>query len=178
MYWQRQLAPVLQQTLAGFPAVLVTQPRQSGKTTFLRHEAGEQVDYISFDDPLERDFAAVDPAGFLARFADRPVILDEIQYVLALFPHIKTRIDAAPGQCGRWLLTGSQQFGLMRDVRLIRNIPDLRAFNLFENLAATRQPDAAAALVGSMGCALLEGWVVTEMVKVFMALGRKPDLYF
>lgn len=42
----------------------------------------------------------------------------------------------------------------------------------------TRQPDAASALAGPMGGPLLEGWVVTEAVKVFMSLGRKPDLYF
>lgn len=42
----------------------------------------------------------------------------------------------------------------------------------------TRQPDASAALAGPMGGALLEGWVVTEAVKAFMALGRKQDLYF
>ena len=116
MYRQRQLAAALSQALVGFPAILVTGPRQSGKTTFLRHEAGEQVDYVSFDDPLERDFATVDPAGFLGRFARRPVILDEIQYVPALLSHLKMRIDAEPRRCGRWLLTGSQQFGLMRDV--------------------------------------------------------------
>jgi len=42
----------------------------------------------------------------------------------------------------------------------------------------TRQPDASAALAGPMAGALLEGWVVTEAIKVFMALGRKPELYF
>lgn len=116
MYQQRLLAPTLHQALAVFPAILLTGPRQSGKTTFLKHEAGEKVDYISFDDPLERDFAAVDPTGFLGRFTDRPVILDEIQYVPALLSHLKMRIDKEPGRSGRWLLTGSQQFGLMRDV--------------------------------------------------------------
>lgn len=306
MYRQRELAPALRLALAGFPAILLTGPRQSGKTTFLRHEAGLHVDYISFDDPLERDFAVVDPSGFFGRFKDRPVILDEIQYVPTLLSHLKMRIDNEPGRCGRWLLTGSQQFGLMRDVseslagriailelppfsqaefarpalddvlwnggypipamhpdrrdlwlrsyvstyierdvRQIRNIPDLRVFNQFLNLAAarhsqefhpadlsrelgitqptvkswggvleasyiahflppwfrnygkrvvktpkfyfydsalvnllTRQPDAAAALAGPMGGPLLEGWVVTEAVKAFMALGRKPDVYF
>ena len=199
MYHQRHLATTLRQAIAGFPAVLVTGPRQSGKTTFLRHEAGAQTDYVSFDDPLERDFAAVDPAGFLGRFPERPVILDEIQYVPALLPYLKMQIDNTPARCGRWLLTGSQQFGLMRevseslagrvailelppfshaefarpaleevlwnggypipamhperrdiwlrsyvstyierDVRQLRNIPDLRAFSQFLNLAAAR----------------------------------------
>ncbi len=116
MYQQRQLAPALRQAISGFPAILLTGPRQSGKTTFLRHEAGELADYSSFDDPLERDFALVDPTGFPGRFTDRPVILDEIQHVPALLSHLKMRIDREPDRCGRSLLTGSQQFGLMRDV--------------------------------------------------------------
>ncbi len=199
MYVPRQLAATLQRALAGFPAILLTGPRQSGKTTFLRQQLGHDTDYVSFDDPLERDFATVDPAGFLARFGGRPVILDEVQYVPELFPHLKIRIDRAPAELGRWLLTGSQQFGLMRnvseslagrvavlelppfshtelnrinletvlwnggypipalhpnrrdlwlrsyvatyierDVRQIRNIPDLRLFNQFLALAAAR----------------------------------------
>ena len=81
---QRQLAPSLQLPFAGFPAVLITVPRQSGKTSFLKHEAGEQVDFISFGDPLERDFATVGPTGFLGRFAHRPVILDEISAQTAI----------------------------------------------------------------------------------------------
>ena len=116
MYQQRQLSSALRRALTGFPAILLTGPRQSGKTTFLRHEAGEQVEYISFHDPLDRDFAGVDPSGFLGRFTGRPVALDEIQYVPALMSHLKMRIDNEPALCGRWLLTGSQQFGLMRDV--------------------------------------------------------------
>lgn len=116
MYRQRQLAATLARARAGFPAVLVTGPRQSGKTTFLRHEAGAGVDYVSFDDPAERDFAAADPAGFLARLTGRAAILDEIQYAPGLLSHLKLRIDAEPRRCGRWLLTGSQQFGLMRGV--------------------------------------------------------------
>jgi len=95
----------LHQALAGFPAVLITGPRQSGKTTFLQHEVGAQVDYISFNDPLERDFAAVDPAGFLVRFASQPVIFDEIQYVPQLLSHLKMRIDQNPSRYGHWLLT-------------------------------------------------------------------------
>jgi hypothetical protein len=79
----------------------VTGPRQSGKTTFLRNEAGERFAYLSLDDPRERSFATTDPVGFLDRFAGRPVVLDEIQYAPALLPYVKMRIDASPQQAGR-----------------------------------------------------------------------------
>ncbi len=57
----RALSPTLGRAIDAFPAVLVTGPRQSGKTTFLRHELGAEYRYVSFDDPLERDFARTDP---------------------------------------------------------------------------------------------------------------------
>ncbi|TNF54517.1 MAG: ATP-binding protein [Gammaproteobacteria bacterium] len=310
MYIERTLTPTLREAVNAFPAVLLTGPRQSGKTTLLRQVYGEAFAYVTFDDPLERDFAQGDPNGFLDQFAGKPMILDEIQYVPELMPYLKMRIDAGltpnGGGLGRWLLTGSQQFELMRnlteslagrvaildlyplsarehapaslseaiwvggypipalyperrdlwarsyirtylerDVRQIKNVGDLRAFEQFLGLCAslhgqechkaglardcgisqptvgawlgvleasfvitllppyfrnfgkrliktpklyfldpllvttlTRQPNGAAALAGPMGGALLEGWVVTEAIKAFAAVGRKPDLYF
>jgi predicted AAA+ superfamily ATPase len=79
VYLQRALSKALQHSVDAFPAVLVTGPRQSGKTTFLRHEVGERCRYVSFDDPLERDFARTDPNGFLRAFDDQPALLDELQ---------------------------------------------------------------------------------------------------
>ena len=113
MYLQRALSKALQRSLDACPAVLVTGPRQSGKTTFLRHEVGERYRYVSFDDPLERDFARTDPNGFLRAFDDSPALLDEVPELLS---YIKLRIDAAPDRLGRWLLTGSQQFALMQQL--------------------------------------------------------------
>jgi len=116
MYVQRLLSQTLQEALKNFPAVLVTGPRQAGKTTFLLHEWGGKSNYVSFDDPLERGFAISDPNGFLDRFEKRHVILDEIQYVPEILPYLKIRIDKNRTQKGKWLLTGSQQFHLMKNV--------------------------------------------------------------
>ena len=116
MYVPRKLAGPLRRALTDFPAVLVTGPRQSGKTTFLRAAAGQRAAYVSLDDPFERGFAVEDPNGFLDRFGERAVILDEIQQAPTLLPHLKLRIDAERSRAGRWLLSGSQQFALMAGV--------------------------------------------------------------
>ncbi len=114
MYLQRQLRQAFACACKGFPAVLVTGPRQSGKTTFLRHNEPD-VPYVSFDDPLERAFAREDPNGFLDRFNEE-VILDEIQHVPEILTSLKLRIDQDRRRNGRFLLTGSQQFELMQGV--------------------------------------------------------------
>jgi predicted AAA+ superfamily ATPase len=116
MYVPRLLSETLQDAVKHFPAVLVTGPRQAGKTTFLLHQWGEKSNYVSFDDPLERGFAVSDPNGFLDRFEKRHVILDEIQYVPDILSYLKIRIDKNRTHTGKWLLTGSQQFHLMKNV--------------------------------------------------------------
>ncbi len=116
MYIKRQLSDTLKKAMTQFPAVLITGPRQAGKTTFLRNELEEGFAYVTFDDQIERSFALNDPNGFLDRFGDKTVILDEIQYVPELLPSLKLRIDNDRKRNGRWLLIGSQQFHLMRNV--------------------------------------------------------------
>ena len=116
MYLKRALKPVVDHALNGFPAVLITGPRQSGKTTFLRTEYGDRFRYVSFDDPLNRQFAHQDPNGFLDSLSADPVILDEVQYVPELFSYLKLRIDADRQVNGRFLMTGSQQFQLMKNI--------------------------------------------------------------
>ncbi|MGD2113812.1 MAG: ATP-binding protein [Acidobacteriota bacterium] len=115
-YLPRLLRPAIARALNGFPAILVTGPRQSGKTTLLREEFGEGTHYVTFDDPLEREFARNDPEGFLDRFGEGRTLLDEVQYVPEVFQYLKMRIDRDRARTGRWLLTGSQQFGLMARV--------------------------------------------------------------
>lgn len=309
MYIPRALRGTLSRALSRFPSVLITGPRQSGKTTFVRFEQGTDMEYVNFDDPLQQAYADEDPRGFLSGLEGKPAILDEIQYVPELLVYLKMDIDARRNDYGRWLLTGSQQFGLMkgvseslagriavlelppfslaelagdsmsglghviwnglypepclapekrdlwiqsyirtyieRDVRQLQNIQDLRAFNHFLALCAamhgqvmnmaslsrdagitqpavkkwislleasyicvllppfyvnlgkriikspklyfwdpgiacflTRQPGPEAALAGSMGGSFMEGLVVSEAVKAFMARGRRPEVYY
>ena len=64
MYVPRLLAQALRDALEHFPAVLVTGPRQSGKTTFLLEEFGRGSRYLSLDDPLERHFAGSEAGCF------------------------------------------------------------------------------------------------------------------
>jgi predicted AAA+ superfamily ATPase len=117
VYTPRLLAHTLSEALGQFPSVLVTGPRQSGKTTFLLEEFGRGARYLRLDDPLERSLAASDPNGFLDRFPDdERIILDEVQYAPELLPCLKIRIDRERQRYGRWLLTGSQQFQLMAHV--------------------------------------------------------------
>jgi len=92
----------------------VTGARQVGKTTFLKNMAQKERTYASLDDPRLVELARSDPALFLQRFPG-PVLIDEIQYAPELLPHIKMAVDA-DGEPGRFWLTGSQQFHLMRDV--------------------------------------------------------------
>ncbi len=147
MYVKRLLRGALEHALAHFPAVLVTGPRQSGKTTFLRHEGGAGTGYVSLDDPLERELARDDPNAFLDRFGERRVILDEIQNCPELLPHLKMRVDTRPRRGARYLLTGSQQLALGRDVaeHLVGRIAilELLPFSLLEHAARGRDPLAA-----------------------------------
>ena len=113
-YVPRALASTIRRAMRTFPAVLVTGPRQTGKTTLLREEFGASHRYVSLELPSVRDIVREDPTGFLADAGPR-IILDEIQYTPQLLHHVKEDIDANR-EPGRWLLTGSQDFALMRGV--------------------------------------------------------------
>jgi hypothetical protein len=113
MWIERDWSRALRALSRAFPAVLVTGPRQVGKTALLQHEfPGER--YVTFDDPAVARYAETEPAAFLAEL-EEPVLLDEVQYVPGLFRHLKRRIDA-DRRPGRFLMTGSQTFALMQNV--------------------------------------------------------------
>ena len=105
----RQATQTLEQLAATFPAVAVTGPRQSGKSTLVRAVFADRP-YVSLEDLDQREFAREDPRGFLARYPDGAV-LDEVQHCPGLFSYLQTRMDQS-GRLGEWLLTGSQQFGV------------------------------------------------------------------
>ena len=114
MMKERVLASTIFKAIQTFPGVVITGPRQSGKTTLLKMLFSDTHKFVTLEDPDIRIRAKEDPRAFLDQYSP-PVILDEIQYVPDLLPYIKTRIDEdrKPGQ---WLFTGSQNFVLMQGI--------------------------------------------------------------
>jgi uncharacterized protein len=113
MAFDRQLAPVLQDRARYHPVVTVTGPRQAGKTTVCR-AAFPHLPYSNLERPDTRDFAARDPQGFLNQFPDG-AILDEVQRVPELLSWVQVNVDERPAP-GRFVLTGSHNFDLMRSI--------------------------------------------------------------
>ena len=109
----RSAATTLTRLSKGFRVLVVTGPRQSGKTTLARATFPGRP-YVSLEVTHEREFAARDPRGFLARFPDGG-ILDEIQHVPNLLSYIQTIVDEDQ-RPGLFVLTGSQNFALLSKV--------------------------------------------------------------
>lgn len=119
-YIDRAIEPIVRRYSAYFKVVLVTGPRQVGKTTMLKHlmeqDAANGIErgYVSLDNTAILETAKTDPALFLQRW-HVPVLIDEIQKAPELLPYIKERVDSSQ-ENGTFWLTGSQPLHLMKAV--------------------------------------------------------------
>ena len=119
-YIKRAVEDTIARISKMFPILLVTGPRQVGKTTLLLKMAEAQQNdgiarkYVTLDDPDVRYLAKHDPALFLQRYSP-PVLIDEIQYAPELLPYIKMDVDRSRKKGDFWI-TGSQAFHLMKNV--------------------------------------------------------------
>lgn len=115
-YITRNLESVVIQATKEYPVVLVTGPRQVGKTTMLQKlMEGRNRGYVTLDDLNERNIAKTDPELFL-QLHKPPILIDEVQYAPELFTYIKMNVDKNH-EPGAFWLTGSQVFKLMRGVQ-------------------------------------------------------------
>lgn len=112
-YFRRSAEALIAEALRTNPVVVVTGPRQAGKSTLLRH-ALPGWGLVSLEDPDQREFARDDPRGFL-RQHPAPLVIDEAQHVPALFSYLQTQVDRE-GRAGQYVLSGSQQFSLLAGI--------------------------------------------------------------
>ncbi len=115
MYRTRVLEKTIRETAETFPVIVITGPRQSGKSTLIHHVCrNKKATFINLDDPEFRALLMDDPSGYLEKAA-KTVVIDEIQYMPELLSHVKILVDRnrTPGS---FYITGSQQFQVMKNI--------------------------------------------------------------
>jgi hypothetical protein len=114
MWIDRIAIEELRRTAASFPVMALVGPRQVGKTSVLERTF-PGYHYVSLDAASLAEMAETRPAEFLQRYP-APLIVDEVQYAPQLLRHLKTAVDARRGEHGLFILTGSQNFALMKEL--------------------------------------------------------------
>ena len=145
-YIKRSLEDVVSELNQQYPAILITGPRQIGKTTMLKKlMEGTSREYVSLDDLTERALAKSDPDMFF-QIHKPPILIDEVQYAPELFSYIKINIDKNHNPGDFWL-TGSQIFKLMEGVReslagrvAILNMTSLSQHEIYSNSDESAMP--------------------------------------
>ena len=118
MYITRHMEKPVMELNEQYPVLLLTGPRQVGKTTMLEHlieVEGKGRKKVSLDDLTLRELAKTDPKMFFQLYQP-PLLIDEVQYAPELFPYIKIMVDERHQPCDFWL-TGSQLFKMMEGVQ-------------------------------------------------------------
>lgn len=114
-YYTRNIEDILKKAAGQFRVLVLTGMRQTGKSTLLQHLFQKTHRYVSLDNPRDLRLAQEDPELFFDEYKE-PLIVDEIQYAPQLLPYIKIRSDQS-GKRGRFILTGSQQFTMIHNLR-------------------------------------------------------------
>ncbi len=107
LYFKRLIQPKFEALLGQYPVVTVTGPRQSGKTTLVRHVLPE-MNYVNLEDPTARQLITQDTKSFFEQYPNG-LILDEIQRMPELLSYIQVIVDERQEQTGLFVLTGSHQ---------------------------------------------------------------------
>ncbi len=114
-YLDRILEHKIQDYLQHFPAVGITGPRQSGKSTLLKHMLHNKYQYITFDKDDIRNMFYADPNSFMTNYS-KHIIFDEVQKAPEIFNYLKVAIDEYRHNYGNYIITGSTQFSLVKQI--------------------------------------------------------------
>ena len=166
---ERSLAKTLQRRALEFPVVTVTGPRQSGKTTLVRHCFPDYA-YANLEDPETRDIAETDYHRFFKLFP-APLVIDEIQRVPKLASAIQVLVDERRDKPGQFILTGSHQPLLRQTVT--QSLAGRNAFLHLLPLSLKEQN-----LSPQSGNASVDSLVLRGGMPELVASGRDPDVYY